>query len=148
MIRYTLKCPDGHSFDSWFQSASAFDGLLSAGHVTCPDCGSPKIEKALMSPQVQAARRKAHAPDAPAQPGPLSSPEDDRSKALAALKAEVEKNSDYVGMNFVAEARSMHEGEIPKRSIHGEAKIDEAKAMLEDGIPVAPLPFTPRAKTN
>ena len=101
-----------------------------------------------MSPQVQAARKKAQTPNTAAQPGPLSSPEDDRSKALAALKAEVEKNSDYVGMNFVAEARSMHEGEIPKRSIHGEAKFDEAKAMLEDGIPVAPLPFTPRAKTN
>ena len=143
MIRYTLKCSDGHGFESWFQSAEAFDKLKSAGMVTCPDCGSASVEKTLMAPQVRASRDKA-SDDAPK---PKLS-DDERAKALAELRKQIETNSDYVGMNFAAEARAIHEGTAPERSIYGEARGDEAKKLIEDGIPVAPLPFIPKSKTN
>lgn len=139
MIRYSLKCDKGHEFESWFQSAEAFATLSAAGHLACPECGSSRVEKALMAPQVRPARNQA----------PLSAPpEDDRARALAELRRKVEEGSDYVGMNFAAEARAIHDGEAPERSIWGEARVDEARRLLEDGIPVAPLPFRPRSKTN
>ena len=141
MIRYSLRCAEGHGFDSWFQSAAAYDRLAAAGHVSCPDCGGTKVEKAPMAPTV------ATAP-APAPAGPLSTPANDREAALAALKREVEANSEYVGLSFAAEARRIHEGRSPERSIHGEAKADEARRLIEDGIPVAPLPFRPARRSN
>lgn len=144
MIRYTLKCTDGHAFESWFQSADRYDELRQAGHVSCPDCGSAEVEKSLMAPQVQAARKKSEAEPAENMPAPV----DPREKALTELRAHVEANSDYVGLNFAAEARSMHEGRAPERSIYGEAKLGEAKKLIEEGIPVAPLPFIPKAKTH
>jgi hypothetical protein len=67
---------------------------------------------------------------------------------MAQMRQMIEANSDYVGMNFAAEARKIHLGDAPTRAIYGEAKVDEARALLEDGIPVAPLPFMPRAKVN
>lgn len=143
MIRYSLKCAQDHEFDSWFQSAGAFESLKSAGHVACPTCGSTKVEKALMAPAV------AHGLPAVTGPGPaLSSPQNDREAALAELRRKVEENSEYVGVNFVAEARKMHVGEAPERSIYGEAKPEEAIKLLEEGVPVAPLPFMPARKTN
>lgn len=140
MIRYTLKCDKDHSFESWFQSGGAFEKLLKAGHVTCPECGSADVSKTLMAPKVTTSRKKAAAP--------LSTPESEKEKALAKLRDEVEKNSDYVGMNFAAEARAIHDGDAPERAIYGEAKPEEAKTLIEDGIPVAPLPFVPRNKSN
>lgn len=140
MISFALNCPDGHRFDSWFQSAAAFDSLAQAGHVACPVCGSTRVEKALMAPAVRPARAQAA--------GPLRTVDTDAEAALAALRREVEENADYVGLNFVAEARAMHEGDLPSRSIYGEARIDEARKLLEDGVPVAPLPFRPIRKVN
>ncbi|MGI1663422.1 DUF1178 family protein [Palleronia sp. KMU-117] len=161
MIRYTLRCAEGHDFDSWFQSADSFDSLSRTNMLTCPDCGGTRIEKSLMAPQVRPARRRATMPDeetaargpkappvAGPQAGPLATPADERERALAALRAHVEATSDYVGLNFAAEARAMHEGTAPARSIHGEARLDEAKKLIEDGVPVAPLPFLPRSRTN
>lgn len=133
MIRYTLKCANGHAFESWFASGEAFERLSAAKHVICPDCGSADVEKALMAPAVR------HA---------LTEPVTDREKALADLRAKVEANSEYVGTNFATEARRIHDGDAPGRSIYGEAKIEDAKALIEDGIPVAPLPFMPPRRTN
>ncbi len=144
MIRYSLKCAAEHSFDSWFQSAAAFDALADAGHVTCPQCGSAEISKTLMAPSVSVARNA----QIPSLDKPLSTPENPQEKALAALRAEVEANSDYVGKNFVTEARKMHDGDAAPRAIHGEARLDEAKKLVEDGIPVMPLPFLPPRKVN
>lgn len=135
MIRYDLTCDQGHSFDSWFASAAAYDRLAAAGHVACPDCGSAKVAKALMAPAV--GKREA-----------LTAPRDPREAALAELRRRVEESSDYVGLSFAAEARAMHEGRIPERAIHGEANPDEARKLIEDGVPVAPLPFLPARKTN
>ncbi len=132
MIRYALKCEAGHAFESWFKSAGAYEALRGAGHVACPDCGSAAVEKELMAPAVASGQARAA----------------DRAAALAELKRKVEENADYVGMNFVAEARAMHAGERPERSIYGEARPEEAIALLEEGVPVAPLPFLPTRKTN
>jgi len=137
MIRYTLTCDQGHDFDSWFQSAAAFDTLAARAMVTCTQCGSTDVHKALMAPAVRPAEKTA-----------LAVPQTELEQKLAALRAHVEENSDYVGLSFAAEARAMHEGLVPERSIYGEARIDEAKKLLEDGIPVAPLPFLPKVKAN
>jgi hypothetical protein len=79
---------------------------------------------------------------------PLEAPGTDVEAAFAALRRQIEANSDYVGLNFAAEARRIHAGEAPERSIYGEARADEARALIEDGVPVAPLPFVPGRKTN
>lgn len=146
MIQYTLKCSNDHRFDSWFQSAEGFDKLKAAGMVTCAICGDSKVEKAIMAPRVRPARSAA-APVKDAEK-PLSVPANPAEQALAELKKQVEKNSDYVGANFAQEARSMHMGDTPERAIYGEAKPEEAKSLIEDGVPVVPLPFTPGRKSN
>ncbi|MDT8856729.1 DUF1178 family protein [Paracoccaceae bacterium Fryx2] len=151
MIRYDLRCAAGHAFDSWFQSATAYDSLAGRALIACPLCGSTGVTKSLMAPAVRPARNADAARpgngDAPAD-RPLSTPGTDLELALAALRRQVEENSDYVGMNFAAEARRIHDGEVPERAIHGEARPDEARRLIEDGIPVAPLPFLPARKTN
>jgi hypothetical protein len=95
------------------------------------------VTKALMAPEVR-----------PSDRAPSAAPDDPRARALAELRRRVEENSEYVGLEFAAEARRMHEGDIPERSIWGEARLDEARGLIEDGVPVAPLPFMPSRKTN
>jgi hypothetical protein len=146
MIRYALACGGGHEFESWFQSAASYDTLAATEQLSCPDCGDTKIAKSLMSPGVSPSRRGVQAKDA--EERPLSKPRTEAEVALAELRKAVEANSDYVGLRFAAEARAMHEGDIPTRSIYGEARLDEAKRLLEDGVPVAPLPFRPRSRAN
>ncbi len=146
MIRYALACGGGHEFESWFQSAASYDTLAAAKQLSCPDCGDTKIAKSLMSPGVSPSRRSVPAKET--EERPLSKPRSDAEAALADLRKAVEENSDYVGLKFAAEARAMHEGDIPTRSIYGEARIDEAKRLMEDGVPVAPLPFRPTRKSN
>jgi len=136
MIRYTLKCSKDHSFDSWFRNAAAFDDQRAAGLVACAICGSTEVEKTLMAPAV-----------ATSEP-PLTAHASPVEAAIAALRRQVEENSDYVGMNFAAEARAMHAGDAPERPIHGEARLEEARALIEDGIPVTPLPFLLARKAN
>jgi hypothetical protein len=145
MIRYAIKCSADHSFDSWFQSAAAYEALKGAGHVSCPVCGSTTVEKGLMAPAVRVSDtgEMAAVPDRP-----LAAPGTDVEAALAALRRQIEANSDYVGLNFAAEARRIHAGDAPERSIYGEARADDARALIEDGVPVAPLPFVPGRKTN
>ncbi len=141
MIYFTLRCGRDHSFDSWFTSSQAFDALAQAGHLACPICGDGQVGKGLMAPAI-ASKANDEAP------APLTQPQTDVEQAMAQMRQMIEANSDYVGMNFAAEARKIHLGEAPTRAIYGEAKADEARALLDDGIPVAPLPFMPRAKVN
>lgn len=161
MIQYALKCKEGHSFDSWFQSASAYDKLAKAGMVSCVVCGSTDVEKAIMTPRVRPARSavsSATSPDqqetqaspvpAPAASSALGAPASELEKAVTELRKQVEENSDYVGDQFAAEARAMHVGDAPTRAIYGEAKLEDAKELIEDGVPVTPLPFLPNRKTN
>ena len=151
MIRYTLSCDAGHRFESWFASAAAYDTLARAGQLACVTCGSPRVEKALMAPRVASAA--AAAPEglpAPAEKAVpmISEPDAARARALAAMRAHVEAHSDDVGRDFAREARAMHEGRAPERAIHGEARAEEARKLIEDGVPVLPLPFTPRRKMS
>lgn len=150
MIQFTLKCDRDHRFDSWFQSAHAFDTLQASGQVACPVCGSTRVEKALMAPRVQSRREPAPAKDeASSTDAPLSTTRaDPAAQALAELKRHVERNSDDVGKEFAREARDMHAGLIPERAIHGEARAEEAKKLIEEGVPVAPLPFRTGRKVN
>ena len=142
MIRYTLTCDQKHQFESWFQSSTAYDSLAASGHLSCSVCGSTKVERALMAPSVPT---KGNAKDVKPD---LSKPQSDVETAMGKLRKDVEDNSDYVGMKFADEARKMHDGDAPERAIYGEAKLDDAKKLIEDGIPVAPLPFMPKRKTN
>ena len=147
MIRYSLRCSGDHGFESWFKGADAFASLQGAGQVACPVCGSTEVQKELMAPAVRPARKAAAA--APAEPRPdLSAPASELEAKIAELKRQIEANSEYVGMNFAAEARAMHAGETPGRAIHGEAKPEEARALIEEGLPVAPLPFLSARKVN
>lgn len=159
MIRYNLKCDRGHVFDSWFASAAAFERLEALGQLACAECGSSSVHKALMAPRVRPSRvaeaaapgpdtPTATGPAAPAEPAALSQPRSAREAALAQLRREIEARSEYVGMEFAAEARRMHSGEAPSRSIHGEAALDEARALIEEGVPVAPLPFRPSRQSH
>lgn len=138
MIRYTLSCDQDHQFESWFQSSDAYDVLAQSGHLACAVCGSTSVTRALMAPSVAA---KGNTSD-------LSAPMSDAETALTKMRKDVEANSDYVGPSFADEARKMHDGDAPERAIWGEAKLDDAKKLIEDGIPVAPLPFLPKRKTN
>jgi len=149
MIRYSLKCADDHHFESWFRSAEDFDGQLARGLISCPECGTVEVQKSLMAPKVRTARAATKTPKAaestPA--APQSPPSQEQiDTALAEMRQQVETSSDYVGMEFANEARKMHEGESEARAIYGEAKIDDAKKLIEDGVPVTPLPFKPRQK--
>ncbi|MEX0366999.1 MAG: DUF1178 family protein [Ruegeria sp.] len=148
MIQYALKCSEGHSFDSWFQSAEAYEKLSAAGLVSCAVCGGTDVEKAVMTPRVQPARSEAQGEQRPCEERPLTAPASAAEQAVAELRRKVEENSDYVGKDFATEARKIHLGEAPDRAIYGEAKMDEAKALIEEGVPVAPLPFLPNRKTN
>lgn len=144
MIRYALKCDRGHAFESWFKSAEAFETLRAAGHLNCTDCGSPNVQKAIMAPRVAAGRDPAPAMTEAGRDAKAA----EVKAALAQMRKHVEENSTYVGGNFACEARAMHLGDAPERAIHGEAKPDEARALIEDGVPVMPLPFLPKSKVN
>lgn len=152
MIKFTLKCNRDHRFDSWFQSSSAFDKLHSAKMVSCPSCGDTDIAKAIMAPQVRPARNAAAKPvDLSANIGEmhaLTAPASEAEAAMLELKEKIQKTSEYVGSDFAAQARAIHDGDAPERSIYGEANGEEAKKLIEDGVPVAPLPFMPTRKTN
>ncbi|MEJ6398366.1 DUF1178 family protein [Yoonia sp. 208BN28-4] len=131
MIRYHLTCDNDHAFESWFQSSAAYDTLAAAGMVSCAVCGSSTVSKSLMAPTVTATK----APKA--APAPLEK-----------LRAEIEANADDVGNRFATEARAMHLGDAPERPIYGQANGAEAKSLIEDGVPVLPLPFIPRKKAH
>ena len=137
MIRYSLRCDKAHRFDSWFGSGADFDRLIGADLVACAVCGSTDVEKDLMAPNI-----------AGATPEPtLSGPASPAEQALIELRRRIEAQSEDVGRNFAAEARRIHEGLAPERAIIGEARPADARSLLEDGIPIAPLPWSSR-KSN
>jgi hypothetical protein len=138
MIRYSLRCDREHRFDSWFGSSADFDRLLEAGLVSCSICGSGSIAKDLMAPSIGAT-----APEPS-----LSAPASPAEQALSELRRRIEATSEDVGRNFATEARAIHAGEAPGRSIIGEASPAEARALIEDDIPVARLPWSGRRAAN
>ena len=155
MIRYALACDQAHAFESWFPSSDAYDEQVARGLVSCPICGSSKVDKRLMAPALGRTEKATATPQAspalapPAGPQPvalLSEPERQLRALLTAVREHVTKTADYVGGRFADEARKMHEGEIEHRPIYGEAAPHEAKALIEDGIEVYPLPIMPEER--
>jgi hypothetical protein len=151
MIRYSLTCERAHGFESWFPNSEAFDAQVSRGLVTCPACGSSKVEKAIMAPALGAgAKSKRGKRGAPVSSQPVPAEEKAPVAMVSAEErefrkklTELPKNSDYVGTRFPEEARKMHYGEIEHRSIYGEASPSEAKELAEEGIEFHPLPVLP-----
>lgn len=143
MIRFSLRCDQAHRFDSWFGTGVDFERLSRSGLVSCAVCGSTAVEKDLMAPAI-AASTPAPARAEPGEVAPLSAPASPAEQALAELRHRIEAGSEDVGRRFAAEARLIHEGLAPERPIIGEARPAEARALIEDGIPVAPLPWSAR----
>lgn len=148
MIQYALVCDHGHEFESWFPSGAAYDEQRAAGFVSCPVCGSEKIEKQIMAPRVARTDLAPVAP-VPASSQPmtlLSEKEQQIRSALKALHKHVIDNAENVGERFPEEARRMHDGEAETRSIYGRASFSETKALIEEGIDIMPLPSLPDDK--
>lgn len=154
MIRYALRCERDHAFESWFQSSSAYESQVKRKLVSCPVCGSAKVDKAIMAPRIvgkkgrgRAAPEPVAAPVAePASQAPASlmmAQERELRVKLKELRDHIVKNADNVGERFPNEARAMHYGDKEHRPIYGEASPDEAKALIEEGIEVSPLPVLP-----
>lgn len=148
MIVYDLSCDQGHRFEGWFGSSSDFADQQARGFVSCPECGSPVVEKAPMAPAVPAkgnARSEIVAQDSTEQHPVSNTPmPEEVQKALSALadaQAKALKQSTWVGDKFAEKSRAMHYGEQDEKPIHGSASAEEAKGLLDEGIAVAPLPF-------
>jgi hypothetical protein len=145
MIRYRLKCSKKHEFEAWFKSSADYDSQAKRKLVTCPECGTAKVTKALMAPNVSTKKGKSSNEMTVAN-APAASQSEQRRQLLGLmrkLRAEVEKNAEYVGPRFAEEARKMHYEEIETRGIYGEATAEEARQLAEDGIDFYPLPTLP-----
>lgn len=156
MIRYALHCDRGHDFESWFQSSSAYDSQVKRKLVTCPICGSAKVDKAIMAPRIVGKKGGGRATPPPeptttaapeaAAPGSTSlmmAQERELRAKLKELRDHIVKNADNVGERFANEARAMHYGDKEHRPIYGEASPEEAKSLIDEGIEVSPLPTLP-----
>jgi hypothetical protein len=152
MIRYNLRCERGHAFESWFQSSSAYESQEKRKLVSCPACGSAKVERAIMAPQIVSKKGRDAAPAAPAAStdvaAPASTPlmmaqERELRAKLKELRDHIVKNADNVGERFPNEARKMHYGDIEHRPIYGEASPEEARSLIDEGVEVSPLPVLP-----
>lgn len=143
MIVFDLRCGGGHVFEAWFASSAAWEEQRAAGHVRCPICDDGTIEKAMMAPAIPTKGNQRADPPTPAAAKAAL-------RALAAAQAKALEGSTWVGGGFAARARAMHDGEEPHATIHGQATLAEAKALVEDGVSVAPLPLpvTPPETAN
>jgi hypothetical protein len=131
VIVYSLACAKGHGFEGWFKDSSAFDAQAAEGKLVCPVCDSRTISKAPMAPAVSGTKSKGE-PSA----GELRK----MRQFVSGLRKYVEENAENVGRKFPEEARKIHYGEIEHRPIYGEASLEEAKELIEEGVEVAPLP--------
>ena len=152
MIRYSLRCEKDHEFETWFRSGADFDRLVGEDGVPCPVCGDTNVVKAPMAPAV--ARTDTERSVRPAKASPdedkvqlAATPADPRERALRSaireLRRKVAEHADYVGDRFAEEARKIHYNEVEPHGIWGEATIEEAEALVEEGVEVHPLPPVP-----
>lgn len=137
MIRFSLQCDNDHGFDGWFRDNAAFEQQAAAGEIACPHCGSTTVSKGLMAPNI-ASKSNTKVTAATAAPDAAQVVETFRK-----MREYVQENSDYVGNQFAEEARRMHYDEAETRSIYGEASVDDARELNEEGIEVLPLPVLP-----
>jgi hypothetical protein len=154
MIRYNLRCERGHGFESWFQSSAAYESQEKRKLVSCPACGSVKVERAIMAPQIVSKRVSRAEPEPVASSAateaatPASTPlmmahERELRAKIKELRDHIVKNADNVGERFPNEARKMHYGDIEHRPIYGEASPEEARSLIDEGVEVSPLPVLP-----
>jgi hypothetical protein len=155
MIHYNLRCERGHAFESWFQSSAAYESQEKRKLVNCPVCGSARVERAIMAPQIVSKKGRDSAPiPAPAAAPPtdvttpastplLMAQERELRAKIKELRDHIVKNADNVGERFPNEARKMHYGDIEHRPIYGEASPDEARSLIDEGVEVSPLPVLP-----
>jgi hypothetical protein len=158
MIKYALHCDNGHGFESWFRDNASFEQQARRGFVECPQCGSARVGKAIMAPnvarkdrpergraeQVRAAGSQMPAAGPAAMPATTLTPEDRAMRDLVrAMRAHVEASADNVGDKFADEALKMHHGELEGRPIYGSATPDDARMLAEEGVGFLPLPTLP-----
>lgn len=142
MIKYALSCDHDHAFEGWFGSSSDYDDQAARGLLDCPVCGSKGVRKQIMSPAVSGTKAQKASPEPNAQMREMM------MTAMGEVRRQVEENFDYVGDRFAKEARDIHDGKSEERGIYGEASPKEVKALVEDGIKIAPLPPAPPKKTE
>ncbi|CAN7236114.1 DUF1178 family protein [Phenylobacterium sp. LjRoot219] len=140
MIRYALICEHAHEFEGWFGSSGDFDDQRTRGLLECPLCASKAVSKQIMAPAISGTKRTVRDAGQPSQAMML--------EAMGRIRKHVEENFDDVGDTFAKEARAMHEGKTEARGIYGQATPTEVKELVEDGVPVAPLPPEPPKKTQ
>jgi hypothetical protein len=141
MIVFDLACGAGHVFEAWFGSSDDYDDQRGRGLVSCPICGVSEIDKAVMAPNVAPKGNRVLA-TLPMQGGtPAPAEMKAMLAALAKAQAKVLEGSEHVGKRFATEARAIHDGDAPERPIHGQATREEAKALIDEGVQVAPLPL-------
>ena len=137
MIRFSLICDRDHEFEAWFRSNDDFDRQKKRGFVDCPTCGSKKVGKALMAPAVSTGRSQEKIALA------MNEAQKNAMAEMKVLSEKMRENADYVGDKFAEEARKIHFGETDARGIYGEATLDEAKSLAEDGVGFMPIPVFP-----
>ncbi len=145
MIHYQLRCAGEHEFDGWFKDSAAFERQAARGLVGCPVCADTKVSRALMAPGIRAKVAQPEPKRVAVRPKAGGVMPDNVRAALTQLRVEVEKNCDYVGPDFAAEARRIHYGEADPRGIYGESSKAEAEALADEGIEIAQIPWLPRA---
>jgi len=141
MIRYALLCEHEHDFEGWFAASADFDDQQARGLVQCPVCGSAAVRKAIMAPAVSGTKKRD------ADPGPAQT-QAMMMEAMGRIRRHVEENFDDMGDAFASEARAIHEGRSEDRGIYGQATPAEVRELVEDGVPIAPLPPEPPKKTQ
>jgi hypothetical protein len=137
LIHFSLHCDKGHDFEAWFRGNDDFETQQKRGLVTCPSCGSAKVDKALMAPAVSTSRKRDKMALA------VGSEQRAAMAQLKALAQKMREDAEYVGDKFAEEARKIHFGEIEQRGIYGEATPDEARSLAEDGVEFMPIPVFP-----
>lgn len=139
MISFNLRCGKDHEFEGWFRDSASFDRDLKKRRIECPVCGDTKLERALSAPNIATSERREAAQHDQAR---------QMREKLRAFRRHVESTADHVGERFADEARRIHYGETEVRSIYGETTADEARDLLDEGVPVAPIPWIEEAKDN
>jgi hypothetical protein len=143
MIHYDLICDKGHAFDGWFRNSAAYDEQADKGLVTCTQCGSAKVDKQLMAPGIPVKSNRRSAPATNMVAAPADPRLAELMNMMREMRRHVEENAEYVGDRFAEEARKIHYEESEERGIYGQTTPDEAKALIEEGITIHPLPRLP-----
>ena len=141
MIRYALRCDREHEFEGWFGASADFDDQQTRGLIECPVCGAKAVRKAIMAPAVAGTKRRGQDQGGAQNQAMMM-------EAMGRIRRHVEENFDDVGDAFASEARAIHEGRSEDRGIYGQATPTEVRKLVEDGVPVAPLPPEPIKKTE